>query len=67
MGMKSVHDDSGSNRRKRQLLKGSLEDRVEALEQIVATIADRTKLTKKEKDKLKKIEDAEKKHPEKDD
>jgi len=67
VAIERIHDDFESNRRQRQLLKGSLEDRVEALEAIVARIADRTKLTKKEKEKIKKIEDAEKAHPEKDD
>jgi len=67
MGMESIHDDIDSNRRKRQLLKGSLEDRVDALERIIATIVDKTKLTKKEKEKIQKIEDAEAAHPEKDD
>jgi len=67
MGMESIHDDIDSNRRKRQLSKGSLEDRVEALEQIIAKIVDKTKLNANEKKKLKRIEDAETAHPEKDD
>jgi len=63
MAIESIHADEGSNRRQRQLMKGSLEDRVEALEAIVSKATDKTKLTKKEKDKLKKIDDAEKAHP----
>ena len=67
MGIERVHDDIDSNRRQRLLMKGPLEDRVAALEQIVFTTVDRSKLPDALKKKIKKVEDAEKKHPEKDD
>jgi len=67
MGIERLHDDFDTNRRQRLLAQGSLEERVALLEQLVFATVERSKLPKKVKDKIKKVEDAEKKHPEKDD
>jgi len=67
MGIERLHDDFDTNRRQRLLAQGSLEERVALLERLVFATVERAKLPKKVKDKIKKVEDAEKKHPEKDD
>jgi len=67
MGIKSIHEDGDTNYRQRMLMKGTLEDRVSVLEQIIAATVDKTTIPKGLRDKIKRVEDAEKAHPEKDD
>jgi len=55
------------NKNEREVAKGPLTDRIERLESIIAAIADQTKLSKKDKNHLKKLSDADVAHPEGDD
>jgi len=52
------------NKNARELAKGDFTDRIERLESIISAIADTTKLSKKDKDHLKKLSDAKVAHPE---
>jgi len=65
MGIERVHDDFETPARKRQLAKGTLEQRVEALERIVIHAIDHRKLTDAMREDIKRIGDADTEHPDK--
>ena len=70
MAIERVHDDMDSNRRQRLLKKGSIEDRVEALEYLVGKLLTPSKLSrlsKREREHLDRIKQADKDHPEEND
>jgi len=67
MAIKSVHDDIATNKRQRILKKGTLEDRVEALENIIEMIltpSKLSKLSKKEREHFDKVKKAKRENPE---
>jgi len=70
MAIESIHDDIETNRRQRLLKKGTLEDRVESLENIIEKLMTKStisKLSKKEREHFEKIKKAKKENPEEND
>jgi len=63
MAIKHMHDDYKSNKRKRLLIQGSLEDRLALVERILFAIVDEKMLSASDQDQIKKIKNAEKDYP----